>query len=245
MESLSNPHWEALTPATRQAFQQLARLPFIKSFYLAGGTGLALHQGHRFSVYLDLFSPDESAVGPSQRDAMRMLLDDPSLSITHDNDGTFVAAWLDVGISFFRLPLDPLVQSPVLLDGIPVATIPEIGAMKLAAIIDRGMRKDMVDLYYLLQNVSLEKIFEVAFVKYARVRSFPISAVRALAYFEDAEALPMPRMLDRTPWSKMKKFLEHQALEAGRQKLSDLWEQGRNSYFDGILCQVIAKGLFN
>jgi hypothetical protein len=224
MESLSNPHWEALTLETREAFHQVAYLPFIKSFYLAGGTGLALHLGHRFSVDLDLFSTDETAVGPDQRDAMRMLLDDQSLSITHDDDGTFVAIWKDVGISFFRLPLYPLVQSPVLLDGIPLATIPEIDAMKLAAIIDRGTRKDMVDLYYLLQTVSLETIFEVASVKYTHVRSFPISAIRALAYFSDAEALPMPRMLDQTPWSKMKKFLEHQALEAGRKKLSDLWE---------------------
>jgi len=224
MESLSDPRWEALTPATRQAFHQVARLPFIKSFYLAGGTGLALHLGHRFSVDLDLFSPDETSVGPDQRDAMRMLLDNQSLSITHDNDGTFVATWQDVGISFFRLPLYPLVQLPMILDGIPLATIPEIGAMKLAAVIDRGTRKDMVDLYYLLQVVSMETIFEVASVKYARVRSFPISAIRALAYFADAEALPMPRMLDQTPWPKMKKFLEHQAMEAGRKKLSDLWE---------------------
>jgi len=224
MESLNNPHWEALTPETRDAFHKVARLPFIKSFYLAGGTGLALHLGHRFSVDLDLFSTDEIAVGPDQRDAIRTLLDDPSLSITHDVDGTFVATWQGVGISFFRLPLYPLVQSPVLLDDIPVATIPEIGAMKLAAIIDRGTRKDMVDLYYLLQTVSLETIFEVASVKYARVRSFPISAIRALAYFADAEAVPMPRMLEQTPWSKMKKFLEHHALEVGRKKLSDLWE---------------------
>ena len=60
-------------------------------------------------------------------------------------------------------------------------------------------------------------------LKYARVRTFPVSATRALAYFDDAEALPMPRMIDRTPWSKMKRFLEHQALEAGRQHLHDLW----------------------
>jgi transposase len=33
----------------------------------------------------------------------------------------------------------------------------------------------------------------------------------------------MPRMLDRTPWSKMKKFLEYQAMEAGRMRLGDLW----------------------
>lgn len=109
MESLSNSHWEALTPKTRDAFHQIARLPFIKSFYLAGDTGLALHLGHRFSADLDLFSTDKTAVGPDQRDAIRSLLDDPSLSITHDINGTFVATWQDVGISFFRLPLYPLV----------------------------------------------------------------------------------------------------------------------------------------
>jgi hypothetical protein len=224
MESMSQPHWEALTPATRQAFDQVALLPFITSFYLAGGTGLALHLGHRFSVDLDFFSPDEAAVGPDQRDALRMLINDPSLAITYDKDGTFGATWQGVGVSFFRLPLYPLVQQPVLLDGVPLATVPEIGAMKLAAIIDRGTRKDMLDLYYLLQVVSLETIFEVAAVKYARVRSFPVSAIRALAYFADAEALPMPRMLDRTPWSKMKKFLERQAMDAGRKNLADLWK---------------------
>ena len=224
MESMSQVHWEALTPATRQAFHQVARLPFIASYYLAGGTGLALHLGHRFSVDLDFFSPDDAAVSPDQRDAMRLLLNDPFLAITYDKDGTFVATWQGVGVSFFRLPLYPLVQEPVLLESIPLATVPEIGAMKLAAIIDRGTRKDMVDLYYLLQVVSLETIFEVAAVKYARVRSFPVSAMRALAYYTDAEALAMPRMLDKTPWTKMKKFLEHQALEVGRNNLAGLWK---------------------
>jgi hypothetical protein len=116
-----------------------------------------------------------------------------------------------------------LVQVPVWVDGIRLATIPEIEAMKLAAMIDRGTRKDLVDMYSLLQKVSLEAVFEVAAVKYAKIRSFPVSATRALAYFADAESLPMPRMLDPTPWSKMKKFLEQQAFEVGRQRLGDLW----------------------
>ena len=135
---MSPPHWEALTPATRRTFDQVALIPFINSFYLAGSTGLALHLGHPFSVDLDLFSPDEAAVGPDQRDTLRMLLNAPSLSITYDKDGTFVATWQGVGISLFRLPLYPLVQQPMLLEGVPLATIPEIGSMKLAAFIDRG-----------------------------------------------------------------------------------------------------------
>ena len=224
MAALIQPHWEALTPETREAFRLVARLPFIGQFYLAGGTGLALHLGHRFSVDLDFFSPDARAVGPDTRDALRQALDDPTLSITFDRDGTFVAAWHGVGISFFRLPLYPLVLPTVEIEGVPLASIEEIGAMKLAAVIDRGTRKDLVDLYFILRAVPLERVFEFAAIKYARLRTFAISAVRGLAHFEDVERLPMPRMIDPTPWSKMRQFLERQAMAAGRKQLEALWE---------------------
>jgi hypothetical protein len=68
MASISDPHWEALTPATRQALKQVGRLAFMNDFYLAGDTGLALHLRHRYSMDLDFFSPDASTVGPDQRD---------------------------------------------------------------------------------------------------------------------------------------------------------------------------------
>jgi hypothetical protein len=217
------PHWEVLTPETRQAFDKIANLELVGRFYLAGGSGLALHLGHRFSVDLDFFSAEKDAVGFVERSALRSALDDPTLIITLDKEATFVAGWRGVGLSFFRLEQYPLVQPPLQINGVPLATLEEIGAMKLAAIIDRGNRKDLVDLYFILQQVPVERLFEVAALKYTRVRTFAISATRALAYYNDAEAFPMPRMIDRTPWSKMKRFLERQALEAGRKHLQDFW----------------------
>jgi len=224
MASLTHPHWESLTPVTRDAFHLLGRLGFINRFYLAGGTGLSFYLGHRFSVDLDFFSAEANSVGNDERSVLRSLLDDPTLEITFDKDSTFVATWRGVGVSFFRLNLYPVVKPPLLLDGIPLARVEEIGAMKLAAIIDRGTRKDYVDLYFILQRVSLDSLFRVAAKKYAKVRSFPVSATRALSYSDDAESLPMPQMIDKTPWSKMRKFLEAKAIEAGRQRLDDLWE---------------------
>jgi hypothetical protein len=220
----TQPHWEALTPNTRLAFQHLAGQPFIRQFYLAGGTGLALHLGHRFSIDLDFFSERKDALEAEQRRVIRDLLQDPSLGITHDKDGTFVAAWKGVGVSFFRLDHYPLVLPPSILDQVPVADIKEIGAMKLAAIIGRGTRKDFVDLYFILQQVQLEALFSVAAAKYAQVRTFAMSAVRAMSYFEDAEALPMPDMLLKVSWTDMKRFLLKQATQAGRQHLEDLWD---------------------
>ena len=226
MEALvfKKPHWSALTPATQDAFHLLGGLKLTKDFYLAGGTGLALHFGHRFSVDLDFFSEETNAVGPGQRSLLRSVLDDPTLEITYDDDATFVAIWRGVGVSFFRLNMYPLVQSTLSVNNVRLASVPEIGAMKLAAIINRGTRKDMVDIYFILQHASLDSLFQVSAVKYAKVRSFPVSAVRALSYFDDAESLPMPQMIDKTPWSKMKKFLEAKAVEAGRKRLEDLWE---------------------
>lgn len=221
---LKTPHWNALTPSTRDAFHLLEKLKLTKDFYLAGGTGLALHFGHRFSIDLDFFSEKPNAVGPAQRSQLLSVLDDPTLEITYDEDSTFVATWRGVGISFFRLHMYPLVQPTLAINGARLAGVAEIGAMKLAAIINRGTRKDMVDLYFILQQISLDAIFEVAAVKYSKVRSFPASAVRALSYFDDAESLPMPQMIDKTTWSKMKKFLGAKAIEAGRKQLEDLWE---------------------
>jgi hypothetical protein len=222
--TLSRPHWEALTPASVDAFKLLGKFDFIKRYYLAGGTGLALHFGHRISIDLDLFCDQADAVGPDERSVLRASFDDPSLTITYDKDSTFVATWRGVGVSFFRFNLYPLVRPTAFVDGIQLASVEEIGAMKLAAIIDRGTRKDLIDLYYILQQVSLESLFEVASVKYAKVSTFAASATRALAYFEDAEALPMPRMLDKTTWARMKKFLNAKAIEAGRKRLENLWQ---------------------
>jgi len=221
--TLPQPHWEALTPATREAFGRLSRLSFIGRYYLAGGTGLALHFGHRISVDLDLFSERSDAVGLDERAVMREVFDDPTLTITHDKEATFVATWREVGVSFFRLQLYPLARPTFWVDGIQLASVEEIGAMKLAAIMGRGTRKDFIDLYFILQQVSLETLFEVAAVKYAKVNSFAVSATRAMTYFEDAEALPMPNMLTRVNWLKIKKFLNAKALEAGRKHLDELW----------------------
>src|SRR4030067_2709969 len=111
--TLADPPWEALPRERRDALQRVSELTFIDRFYLAGGTGLALHLGHRFSVDLDFFSQASDSVGPDERALLREAFEDPSLIITYDKDTTFVASWRDVGISFFRLQAYPLVHTPI------------------------------------------------------------------------------------------------------------------------------------
>lgn len=217
------PHWEALTPKTRKAFHACAQLPFMQNFYLAGGTGLALHLGHRFSVDLDFFTDTTNSVDPKMRTMVKRKFQDSSLELTHDRDATFVAKWQGVGISFFELYEQPLVNRTIDVDGIALTSLGDIGALKLWAVFSCATRKDLVDLYYILQNLSLEKLFRIAAKKFPRVPSFSVTALLALAYFDDADKLPMPQMIDRTPWEQMKKFLRHQAAEAGRKNFERFW----------------------
>lgn len=218
------PYWEALTPKTRDAFQLCAELPFIQDFYLAGGTGLALHLGHRYSVDLDFFSNRAKSVDAKMRSALKKKFRDVPLQLIHDKDATFVGAWRGVGLSFFELVAHPLVEKPLAIDGIELATIRDIGALKLGALFNRASRKDLVDLYFILHHVSLEDLFRVASKKYPLVPSFPYLALDGLGYFADAEMFPMPEMIDQTSWKQMKEFLTLQAADGKHQNFARFWE---------------------
>lgn len=56
--------------------------------------------------------------------------------------------------------------------------------------------------------VALDRLLELAAVKYADRPNFLPIAARALAYFEDAEQQPMPRMLVNASWVDVKTYCE-------------------------------------
>lgn len=49
-------HLEALNKETLAAFKSVSSVPIVRQSYLAGGTALALHFGHRISEDLDFFT---------------------------------------------------------------------------------------------------------------------------------------------------------------------------------------------
>ena len=100
-----------------------------------------------------------------------------------------------------------------------VAQIEEIGAMKLGAILSGGTKKDYIDLYFILQHKPIERLLEVSAKKYPHNSAFPTFAIRALDFFEDAEAKPMPEMICPVKWEQVKSSLEKIALDIGRQKM--------------------------
>jgi len=85
-----------------------------------------------------------------------------------------------------------------------VASLQDIGAMKLAAICQRSVKRDYVDLHAILTmgGVSMGALVS------AWNHKFPGKdvgfALRALTYFADVEKARMPEMLSKTTWEKIK-----------------------------------------
>ena len=96
----------------------------------------------------------------------------------------------------------PWIDKPVVEDGIRLAGIRDIAAMKLSAITNRGTKKDFIDYYFLLQIYSLDELISFYRQKYSDAQLF--TSIKSLTYFGDAETDPMPRMLVPIRWDDVK-----------------------------------------
>ena len=206
---------EAMTPGCRQALALLRGLPFLGGFYLAGGTALALQLGHRISTDLDWFSTSCRLLTPEREGIRSALAGGGAFEVASEQDGMMFTQLTGADVSFIYQP-HPLLEPAVEYEGVQLASPTDIGLMKLAAINARGTRRDFIDVYCLREVVSLGRLLELAPVKYADRPSFLSIAARALAYFEDAEQQPMPRLLVPVRWGEVRAYCEAAARRLAR-----------------------------
>jgi hypothetical protein len=210
----------ATTPTCHQALDYLRQQPFIHDFYLAGGTGLALQIGHRVSTDLDWFSANRRLLAPEREAIRRTLEESGQFAVASEQDGLLFTRLLGAEVSFIYQH-HPLLEPTVPYRGMQLASPTDIGLMKLAAINSRGTRRDFVDLYSVREIVTLDRLLELAAIKYADRPSFLPIAARALAYFEDAEPQPMPVLLKPVEWADVRAYCEAAARRLAR-RLSGL-----------------------
>ena len=194
-------------PATTQAtLVRVAQLPLPSGTYLAGGTAVSLHLGHRLSDDLDLFTRE--SFEPSV--LVQALQEAGTFELERTSWGT-ILGWLNgvrFSLFFYRYPLlYPYVKFRQLL----IADLRDIAAMKIAAISDRGSRKDFVDLYAICQaGVSLRASLKLYDRKYGTLTVNRMHLYKSLAYFDDAEEQASPIMLQAVPWKHVKAFFERE-----------------------------------
>ncbi len=203
-------HWEATAPGIRGAYEALSPVLAPAGFYLAGGTALALYEGHRISVDLDFFAP---SIGDPDVLARRLEAHGISIEVTSTAAETLYVRIGEVQVSCIGLGY-PLLE-PTAEPGpglVPLASRGDIAAMKLAAVASRGSRKDFVDLWILIKRrMTLHECLERFRAKYA---SHDIGHVlRSLVFFDDAEGEPALRLLAPIQWDQVKADFERWVAE--------------------------------
>jgi len=108
--------------------------------------------------------------------------------------------------------LDNFYQHPVIapiesIDSVKMYSTEDIIAMKLNAILGRGKKKDLWDIYELLHHYSLSQMIDLHSKKYPS-QMLLISIPQALIYFEDAEESEEPVSLKGQTWKGVKKFIQ-------------------------------------
>lgn len=194
---------ETIASKTKSVWMKLAGKKMVAdSFYLAGGTALALQLGHRESVDLDFFATNFPK-GSLLLAEIRNL----GPEVVYQDEDT-VDCFIDGVKVSFLLYKYPIIWPLVDFWGLKMADFRDIGAMKLSAVASRGSKKDFIDIYFLLQKLSLEELILAFRQKFEGVDYSFIHLKKSLIYFETAEEEPMPKMVKKVEWGKVKEELE-------------------------------------
>jgi len=172
--------------------------------YLAGGTAAALHLGHRISMDLDFFTPEEF----DAKELTRSLRKRGEFELDKQSWGTILGVLKEVKFSIFVYKYPVLFPFKSLFD-INIIDLRDIVAMKIDAISTRGIKRDFIDLYFICQKgMSLKEILSLYNRKYGALASNLVHIQKSLVYFVDAEGTTMPKMLKKADWEDIKRYFE-------------------------------------
>jgi predicted nucleotidyltransferase component of viral defense system len=172
-QSVGKPLWNLLI--------ELQKKELFKNYFLVGGTALSLQLGHRMSNDIDLFTRNDI-----NKDEILDFLNrehNGNYQIHNMQNIVFQISIDDIKIDFVKYDYN-LLEEIKNAEGIKYLGKKDISAMKLMAIANRGdQAKDFIDIYYLLQEMSLKDIFEYYKQKYNQNDISPVK--RSLVYFDD------------------------------------------------------------
>ena len=194
-----------LSDEQRRALDRLSALPLMASFYLAGGTALGVHLGHRRSVDLDFFSRTPDADLDAVKAAVAGGFE--RVEVVSQTDASLHLRCDGLPVDFVRYPYPPI-EPPGEAFGLGLAGLRDLAAMKLAAISRRGLRRDFWDLREVLRSgLSLRACCDAYLQRFGVREADLYHVLRALTYFADAEKDPVfPAGLDASGWAAIKAF---------------------------------------
>lgn len=196
-----------------ELLKKLQSCSALKSFHLAGGTSLALQIGHRKSVDLDLFTPNDFDVNA----LLEYLEQNFGFRLDYSDINTLKGSIENVKIDLISQKY-PLVEPYVEIENIRLFSIPDIAAMKLNAIVGNGTRsKDFIDIYFILKQYAVDHILDFYRKKYTTRNVLHV--IKSLIYFDDINTQDWPEMMleKELQLSKVKNEIEEKVMSSSNQ----------------------------
>lgn len=203
---------QVMPPEQASLLKELGSWTRDRGYYLAGGTAVALWLGHRSSIDFDWFS-DQPATEPQHvPDELRQI--GAEFTVRSQTLQLIDGHIREIRATFVQYAYPVLVAPSVWPEfGCAIASLVDLCCMKLAAVAQRGSRKDFIDIDAIFRHgVSLTEVLGDYRRKYNVSDVMPI--LRGLAYFEDAERERMPEMLVPLDWTRLKSRLLRLTTEA-------------------------------
>ena len=194
--------------------QQVELLQYLKlfqrTFYLVGGTAIALHLGHRRSIDFDLFTPS-NLIKPRIKKKLNQI-PFKQIPIFEDYDQLHLLL-NNVKLTFFNFPF--IIDHPIKVDSfITMPSLLSLASMKAFALGRRSKWKDYVDLYFILKkNYIVKQISKKASLNFPSQFSEKLFREQ-LAFHKDIDySEPVEYLVPAVSEEEIKSFLIDKALE--------------------------------
>lgn len=200
---------KVLSKKAKESLVLLGKSQLLKDAYLAGGTALCLQFGHRFSYDFDFFTRKEFDAKILVQRIKKLL---PDFKLERTAWGTILGYLGKTRFSLFFYNY-PLLFKPHDFLKINIVDVKDIAPMKIAAISDRGTKRDFIDLYFIAEIkkiLTLEEIFRLYDKKFKFLKENKFHILKSLSYFEDAEKDEMPKMIEKVNWREVEKFFKEE-----------------------------------
>lgn len=207
-------HWYTVSNVLKESLLTLMRAKELANFRLVGGTALSLHLGHRMSIDIDLFT--DEPYGTVDFEAIEYFLKKSFNYLSGDfgiNPGMGKSYMIGtdqnnaIKLDIFYA-MDPFFQPLTEQEGVRMATIEELIAMKVDIIQRGGRKKDFWDLHELLTDYDINTMISLHGKRFEWTHDQAL-IIKNFTMFDDANLEPDPICLRNKEWAFITEDIEY------------------------------------
>ena len=201
-------YYNTVTPLLREILIHLMSSDVFADFRLVGGTALSLYRGHRMSVDIDLFTDaDYNTINFDRIEAFLrehyLYVDTNDFKLISFGKSYFIGNSQDNAVKLDLYYTDPFIDEVIEVDGIRLASIEEIIAMKLDVILRSGRKKDFWDIHELREDYTIKDMFALHEKRYPYTHNKE-TLITKFTDFEEADDDFEPDCLRGNHWEFVK-----------------------------------------